>query len=150
MGYNAANGYNAYREIGVKTASQGSLVVMLYEGAVSHLGEAIALIDEEGRIAPSSIESYGRHIQKTTDILSELEASLDMDRGGEIAQNLMALYIYFNKQLLENAIKHDRKSLSSVLTMLSQLRDSWVVAANSTANTEVSIPADRPTISISS
>ena len=49
MAYNA-NGYNAYREIGVKTASQGKMVVMLYEGAVSHIEKAMELIGDEGKI----------------------------------------------------------------------------------------------------
>ena len=58
MAYNA-NGYNAYREIGVKTASQGKLVVMLYEGAVSHIEKAMELIGDEGKIkAKSSGYSY--------------------------------------------------------------------------------------------
>ena len=97
MGYNARNGYNTYREIGVKTASRGSLVVMLYDGAVSHLKDAISLITISGRIEPSNMEKYGRHIQKVTDIISELQATLNMEEGGEIAQNLMSLYIFFNK-----------------------------------------------------
>ena len=43
-GSNPYGGYNAYREIGVKTASQGKLVVMLYEGAVNNLEKAMSLI----------------------------------------------------------------------------------------------------------
>ena len=148
MGYNARNGYNTYREIGVKTASRGSLVVMLYDGAVSHLKDAIALIDDTGRIEPSNMEMYGRHIQKVTDIIAELQATLNMDDGGEIAKNLMSLYIFFNKQLLDNAIRHDSKSLSKILSMLSDLRDSWAVAASSTANTEVNVSSPVPSISI--
>ncbi len=148
MGYNTRSGYNAYREIGVRTASQGSLVVMLYDGAVSHLEEAIALVEGENRVAPGHIESFGKHLQKVTDIISELEASLDLERGGEIAENLMALYIYFTKQLTAGTINHEKKQLQDVLGMLSQLQESWVTAANSTANTQVEIPADRPTISV--
>lgn len=148
MGYNTRSGYNAYREIGVRTASQGSLVVMLYDGAVSHLEEAIALVEGENRVAPGHIESFGKHLQKVTDIISELEASLDLERGGEIAENLMALYIYFTKQLTAGTISHEKKQLQDVLGMLSQLQESWVTAANSTANTQVEIPADRPTISV--
>lgn len=148
MSYNARNGYNTYREIGVKTASRGSLVVMLYDGAVSHLKDAISLINDSGKIEPNNMEKYGRHIQKVTDIISELQATLNMEEGGEIAQNLMSLYIFFNKQLLDNAIRHDKTNLSKILSMLSDLRDSWSVAANSTANTEVSVSSAIPSISI--
>ena len=149
MAYNAyASGYNTYREVGVKTASQGKLVVMLYEGAVSHLSDAIAMIEDDDKIEPGKIESFGVHIQKVQDIITELQVSLDMDNGGEIAQNLMALYIYFNKEILNAGIKHDKKKLSFVLDLLSQLRDSWVTAANTQANTTVKMSENRPTISI--
>jgi len=148
MGYSLNNGFKAYQEVGVKTASQGSLVVMLYEGAVSHLQDAIALVDDDNKVKAQDIESFGKHLQKVTDIISELEASLNMEQGGEIAKSLMALYIFFNKQLLADAVSHDKKNLLSIHKMLSDLLDSWIQAANSLANTQVQQPVDRPAISI--
>lgn len=142
-------GYNAYREIGVKTASQGKLVVMLYEGAVSNLEKAAALISDDGKIEPGRIESYGNCLQKAMDILTELEISLDMDKGGEIAQNLMSLYVYFNRQILDATISHDKSKITFVRDMLSQLRESWMSASNSTANTQTKIPGPSPSLNIS-
>ncbi|MBQ5492175.1 MAG: flagellar export chaperone FliS [Treponema sp.] len=147
MAYNA-NGYNAYREIGVKTASQGKLVVMLYEGAVNHIEKAMELIGDEGKIPADSIENFGNHIQKVQDILTELQMSLDMDKGGEIAKNLMALYIFFNKEILDASIQHDKAKLANIHKMLSDLRDSWVQIANSTANTQANMQQARPSINI--
>lgn len=136
MGYTtySQNGYNTYREIGVKTASQGKLVVMLYDGAISHLKSAINMINESSRIKAENIESFGTHLQKTQDIITELEMTLNMDNGGEIAKNLMALYIYFNKEILKASMSHDRKALESVQDFMSKLRDSWESAANTQAN----------------
>ena len=114
MAYNA-NGYNAYREIGVKTASQGKLVVMLYEGAVSHIEKAMELIGDEGKIKADSVENFGNHIQKVQDILTELQMSLDMDKGGEIAKNLMALYIFFNKEILTQAFSTTKQNLQTFI-----------------------------------
>ena len=148
MGYSANNGFKAYQETGIKTASQGSLVVMLYEGAVSKLEEAIALVDGENKVKPGNIEKFGQKVQKVSDIISELEASLDMEKGGEIAKNLMSLYIFFNKQLLSVSLTHDKKTLESVHKMLSDLLNSWIQAANSLANTQVEMSTDRPAISI--
>ncbi len=148
MGYSANNGFKAYQETGIKTASQGSLVVMLYEGAVSKLEEAIALVDGENKVKPGNIEKFGQKVQKVSDIISELEASLDMEKGGEIAKNLMSLYIFFNKQLLSVSLTHDKKTLESVHKMLSDLLNSWIQAANSLANTQVQMSTDRPAISI--
>ena len=148
MGYSANNGFKAYQEIGVKTASQGSLVVMLYEGAVSRWEEAIALVDDDNKVKPGDIEKFGQKVQKASDIISELEASLDMEKGGEIAKNLMSLYIFFNKQLLSVSLSHDKRTLEGVHKMLSDLLNSWIQAANSLANTQVQMANDSPAISI--
>lgn len=147
-GANPYGGYNAYREIGVKTASQGKLVVMLYEGAVSNLEKAMALIDSNGKIQANQIESYGNFLQKVMDIVTELEVSLDMDKGGEIAKNLMSLYVYFNKQILEATMDHKKSKLEFVHKMMSELHESWITASNSTANAQTQIPGASPSFSI--
>ena len=94
FGANAYGGYNTYKQVGVKTASQGKLVVMLYEGAISNLEKAMALVDDEKKIQPKNIEAYGNYLQKVMDIITELQVSLDMAKGGEIASNLLSLYIF--------------------------------------------------------
>lgn len=143
---NSLGGYVTYREIGVKTASQGKLVVMLYEGAISSLEKALALVKEGGKIAPADIENYGNHLQKAMDIIAELEASLNMDAGGDIAKNLMSLYVFFNKRILAATMSHDAKELSDVRGMLVELKDSWVAASNSAANTKITTTF--PTVSV--
>lgn len=146
MAYNNRYGaYNAYQQVGVKTASPGKLIVMLYEGAVSHLEKALALIDDEGKIEAKNIENFGNHIQKVTDIISELECSLNMEKGEtqqdkdrlKMSENLMSLYIWFNQELLNITISHDKKQLSNIHKMLSDLLDSWKDALNSGAGTGV-------------
>lgn len=136
FGANPYGGYSAYKQVGVKTASQGKLVVMLYEGAISNLEKAMALVHEEGKIKPSEIEAYGNYIQKVMDIISELQVSLNMDQGGEIAKNLMSLYVYFNQVLLQATSSHDKEKLEFVRKMMSELHSSWVQAAASTANSQ--------------
>ena len=82
------------------------------------------------------------------DIITELEVSLNMEQGGEIAKNLMSLYVFFNKQILDCTISHDKKKLSFVRDMLSQLQDSWISASNSTANAQTKIPGTVPSLNI--
>ncbi len=132
---NPYGAYNTYKEVSIKTASKGKLVVMLYDGAVSNLDRAISLIGPDNKIQACNIEQYGKHLQKVMDIITELEVSLDLDKGGEIAKNLMALYVYFNKEILDATISHDKNKLSFIHKMLSELMESWVTAAGSTANT---------------
>ncbi|MCI5696376.1 MAG: flagellar export chaperone FliS [Treponema sp.] len=132
MGYNQA--YNAYRDTNVKTASQGRLIVLLYEGAVKQLTLANSMFDENGKLPVRSIEAFGKAILKAQEIITELQVSLDMEKGGEIAKNLMSLYIFFNKELTETNISKDQKRLKPIMKMISDLCESWRQAAASSAN----------------
>ncbi|MBE6361888.1 MAG: flagellar export chaperone FliS [Treponema bryantii] len=128
------NAYSAYQKTNVNTASQGRLVVLLYEGAIKQLTTALTFIDEEGKIKPGDIEKFGICIQKAQAIITELEVSLDMEKGGDIAKNLMSLYVFFNEELVHASISRDTEKINSVLRMLKELAESWKIIANSTAN----------------
>lgn len=117
--------YTAYRDTGIKTASGGTLVIMLYDEAVRQLSSALQKFSAEGKVAPGDIEGFGAALVKTQEIINELQTSLDMDKGGDVAKNLMSLYIYFNQELLSINLRKDRKKLEFVLDMLTQMRDSW-------------------------
>lgn len=131
MGYNQA--LSAYRETRVRTASQGSLVIMLYDEAIKQLSAAVSYIDGEHKNHPSKIEKSSNHILKGQEIITELMASLDLEAGGEIARNLLALYTYFNQQLVEANIEKKPTKLVFVKEMMEQLRTAWVEVVNTTA-----------------
>ncbi|MBP5520266.1 MAG: flagellar export chaperone FliS [Treponema sp.] len=128
------NAYAAYQKTNVNTASQGRLVVLLYEGAVKHLKAALNLFDMNDKLKPGDIEQFGVHLQKTQAIITELQVSLDMEKGGEIAKNLMALYVYFNEELMDASIKQNKNKIEVILKMIDDLAESWRIIANSTAN----------------
>lgn len=128
------NAYSAYQKNNVTTASQGRLVVLLYEGAVKNLTGALNLFGADGKIKTTDIEKFGKHLQKTQAIITELQVSLDMEKGGEIAKNLMSLYIFFNQEILNASINRDKEKIESVLKMMNDLLESWRTVANSTAN----------------
>ena len=132
MGY--SNAYNAYQKTNINTASQGRLVVLLYEGIIKQLTTALTYIGKDGKIVPGNIEKYGICIQKAQAIITELQVSLDMEKGGDIARNLMSLYVFFNEELLAANINHDKTKLEFVLKMVKELAESWRTVANSTAN----------------
>ena len=134
MGYTQA--YNAYKETNVKTASQGRLVVLLYEEAVRQLTLASSLFSEDSNLPVQNIERFGKSILKSQEIITELQVCLDMEKGGEIAKNLMALYIFFNRQLTDANIKKDKAIVESILKMMSELCESWRQAAASSATTQ--------------
>ena len=128
------NAYAAYQNTNVNTASQGRLVVLLYEGAVKHLKAALNLFDENDKIKAANIEQFGIHLQKAQAIITELQVSLDMEKGGDIARNLMSLYVYFNEELMDATISHNKQKIEFVLNKVDELAEAWRTIANSTAN----------------
>ena len=140
------NPYAAYQTTAVKTASQGKLVVMLYQGAERELTSAHSCFGSDGNIPASKIEDFGKHIMKAQEIINELQVSLDMDKGGQISQNLMSLYVYFNKELMNVNINQDKEKLSQILTMIKQLGSAWEAAASKTSAD--SVPQAQRTLNI--
>lgn len=132
MGYQ--NAYTAYQRTNINTASQGRLVVLLYEGAVKQLTAALHLFDSNNKIKAADNEKFGIHLQKSQAIITELQVSLDMEKGGEIANNLMSLYVFFNEELMSASINRDKSKIEFVLKMMTELANSWRMIANSTAN----------------
>jgi flagellar protein FliS len=123
------NALSAYRQTRIKTASQGQLIVMLYDGGISSLDHALELLRYKH---PSKIEETGRAILKAQEIITELMVSLDFENGGEIAKNLFALYTWFNKELLEAHVTSDAARILAVRNSLDDIRKSWaeIVAKN--------------------
>ncbi len=135
------NPSNAYREVSVRTATQGKLIVMLYEEAVKQLDQAIALLNAKTR----QLDKVHNSLIKTQDIVTELMAGLDFDRGGEIARNLMSLYVFFNEKIREGNLKKDPQPLVQVKAFLVDLRSAWVQIVHSKVD---ELPASHPGVNI--
>ncbi len=125
-----ANPLAAYRETRVKTASPGQLVVMLYDEALKQCNIAVELLGEGNKPRPDNIERINKSLVKVQDIVTELMASLDFEAGGDIAQNLFSLYIWFGRELLEANMQKDCARLTAVRDMIAELRGAWAEAAS--------------------
>ena len=123
MSYNN-NAAAAYKETKIKTASPGSLILMLYAEGLKQINFAIEKMSVE-KIHEADIEVIHNHIIKAQEVITELMASLDMESGGEIAQNLLSIYSYFNQQLLEANMKKDYKPLIDIRGMMEELQAVW-------------------------
>ncbi|MFP3042457.1 flagellar export chaperone FliS [Treponema primitia] len=125
----------AYTETRIKTASQGQLIIMLYNEAVKQLDHGLDLLERNasGKKSPDRIEQISKSILKTQEIVTELMASLDFELGGDIAKNLFSLYTWFNQELLAANINQDPQRISSVRNMLNDLRSAWseIITKNS-------------------
>ncbi|MDR1507582.1 MAG: flagellar export chaperone FliS [Treponema sp.] len=125
------NALSVYRETRIRTASQGQLIIMLYDEAVKQLDSALELmgLNASGKREPGRIEHIGKAVGKTQDIITELMVSLDFEQGGEIAKNLFALYTWFNKELLEAQMIQDITRITIVRNQINELREAWGEAA---------------------
>lgn len=115
------NPHKAYRDTQIKTASQGKLIVMLYDEAIRQIDVAVQAMQKGN----DALDAVSNALLKAQDLVTELMVSLDFERGGEIAQGLFNLYMYFNQQLVEANIKKNSEPLSMIRTMLAELRSAW-------------------------
>ena len=109
----------AYQQAAVTTQSRGRLIVMLYDGAIKFLKLAIREL-EAGNYA-----AKGQYINRAQDILNELNAVLDMEAGGEIAQNLRGLYLFMNRHLGQANARRDPRMIQEVITLIEELNQGW-------------------------
>jgi flagellar protein FliS len=124
-------GQNQYRKTQVATVDRGRLIVLLYEGAISFLTKA------EASLAESDIPGAANLINRAQDIIDELNASLNMDQGGDIAANLRRLYLFMGDQLVRAKIKADSEPLRDVTRMLTTLNEAWREAVSKPEAREV-------------
>ncbi len=110
---------NAYMQTQVTTTTPGHLVVMLYDGAITFLEQAKVLIQER------NYAQKGILISQALDIIAELDGSLNVEKGGELAQNLHKLYLYCSTRLLQANLKMDTALIDEVIKILSSFRASF-------------------------
>lgn len=113
------DGITAYKENTITTQSRGRLIVMLYEGAVKFLNQAIVEI-EAGNIADKGV-----YIGKATDIINELDIALDVEAGGDVAGDLRRLYQFMIRHLLMASIRNDAQMIREVIDLLEDLNEGW-------------------------
>ncbi|AIN19515.1 flagellar protein FliS [Yersinia rochesterensis] len=118
------SGVQAYTQVGmesgVMSASPHQLIVMLFDGAQSALVRARILMNQ------GDIPAKGAALSKAINIIDNgLSAGLDMEKGGELAENLSALYDYMTRRLLHANLHNDEQAITEVLALLENIADAW-------------------------
>ena len=139
-------GTTSYQTQALMTASPAQLVAMLLEKATASLNEAIAAIES------GQIEDRWRANRRAMEIINHLDLTLDMDRGGEIAENLRSLYSFALRRLADVDFKNDAQAAREVIKLLEPMLASWrelakggAAAASETTSPPASSKAqDRP------
>ncbi|WP_339060484.1 flagellar export chaperone FliS [Tepidibacillus marianensis] len=109
--------YQTYQQNSVTTASPGELTLMLYNGCLKFIKQAKIAIQEKKN------EEKNTNIIKAQNIIQELMVTLNMDY--EISQQLMPLYDYLLRRLIEANLKSDVAILDEVEGFVVEFRDTW-------------------------
>lgn len=110
---------HAYLQTQVTTTTQGELLLLLYDGAIKFLNQA------KEKIAERDYAGKGILISKALDIVNELDGSLNLEKGGELAENLHKLYFYCSTRLLNANLKMDVTFIDEVIKILNGLRGAY-------------------------
>ena len=116
---NYGNYQNAYKKASVNTLDQTKLIIMLYDGAIKNASFAVE------HMKSGQIEKVHDCLIKTKNIVTELMATLNMDKGGDIAKNLQSLYSYMFSQLIEANMNKKTEPVVVVIDLLKELRAAW-------------------------
>lgn len=126
---NTINPYlRQYQKNQVETATPEQILILLYDGAIQFLNKAKIALDDENS------EQYQSNLLSCEKIIIEFMNTLDMEKGGEVAQNLYRLYEYFYTTLITVAISREVNKIDEVLRHLKDLRETWqkaIAIANS-------------------
>jgi len=113
------NPYASYAKNQVENASQEEIMLQLYQGAIVRLRQARELWAEGERVRAMERRSQAQ------EIISYLDNTLDMENGGEIAEQLDALYAFMIREINTSTSQYDFERLQTVEELLESMLEGW-------------------------
>lgn len=114
---------NEYQQVGVQSkvnsSNPHSLVAMLFDGLLEKLARA------HGALQRGDVNAKGAALSSGIRIIDGLRASLDQQRGGEIAANLASMYDYMERRLVEANARSDSAIITEVASLVNEIKDGW-------------------------
>ena len=111
------NPYKSYQQNSVNTASPGELTLMLYNGCLKFITLAKKAIND------GNVEEKNTNLIKAQNIIHEFMVTLNMDV--KVSSELMVMYDYLHRRLVEANVKSDLAILEEVEGFVIELRDTW-------------------------
>ncbi len=120
---NARSALNSYSSIqvssGVEDASSHRLIAMLYDGLLGRIAQA------KGALQVKDVETKGKKISEAINILMGLREFLDTVNGGELANNLDALYDYVQRTLMQAHISNSLEKFDECRDLIAEVSGAW-------------------------
>ncbi|MGB9602516.1 MAG: flagellar export chaperone FliS [Verrucomicrobiia bacterium] len=120
---NRVNPLRSYQQISTQTATPGQLVLMLFDGAIRFLERARVGFQYDDPLLFN--QTINDNILRAQEIINELNASLNMEAGGEFAANMRRLYEYMDWRLMTSNFKKEESGIVEIIGYLTTLRDAW-------------------------
>lgn len=113
-------GADAYRKNAVETATPAELVVMLYDGALRFAAEA------RDATLKRDIKVRSAATSRLLAIVGHLQSTLDLERGGALAESLDGLYTFVTGRIMDAAFSQSVEPIDEAVRVLTTLREGWV------------------------
>ncbi|RCW47708.1 MULTISPECIES: flagellar export chaperone FliS [unclassified Halanaerobium] len=113
------NAEQQYKQMQIKTAGPGKLLLMLYQGSIKFMKVAVKEIEM------NNIEAAHENIIKAQNIILELKGTLNKEQGGEIAKNLERLYNFIYQELLRANLRKEKEHIENVIPLVEELFESY-------------------------
>ena len=113
-------GIASYRQNQISSSTPAQTVLMLYEGAIRFLGQAINKLIEKGNMGEKA-----KLVEKAVNIIDYLKSCLDKDNGGEVADNFDRIYEYMLIGLTEANLNNDKNKIEEMVKLLLPLAEAW-------------------------
>ena len=121
-------GVKDYQSMQILSAKPEKLILMLYDGAIRFIQQGIKAMNE------NKIELAHNNLLRSQNIMVELMASLNFEKGGELAVNLFRIYEFMHYTLVQANVKKEAEPLARVAEQLKMLRESWSQALKKEEN----------------
>ena len=108
-----------YLRAGIQSASSVQLVIILYDLLIGALMGAITAIGK------NDVEERSREVKRAFLVLEQMESSLDMESGGEAAQNLARFYAALRSNIMRGHAQASRTDFERQIQLIFQVRSAW-------------------------
>jgi flagellar protein FliS len=119
--------YRAVRSHGlVADATPSRLVQIMFEHILSELATAQGCMERIKNNMPlGEVVAKGKSLGKAIRLINQLNATLDMERGGQIAENLRALYLYMLERLTVANVTNDARIVAEAASLVRKVKSGW-------------------------
>jgi flagellar secretion chaperone FliS len=119
--------YRTVRSHGlVADASPARLVQIMFEHILSELATAQGCMERIKNNMPlGEVVAKGKSLGKAIRLINQLNATLDMERGRQIAENLRNLYLYMLERLTQANVTNDPRIVAEAASLVRKVKSGW-------------------------